>query len=280
LLAYLILNGRRCHSREILATLLWSDTSQERARNALRTTLWRLRRSLEPCGMPHGTYLIAEARGEVGLNWESDLWNDVIAFREAISPIVTRPTETFDNAGFVRLQSAISMYSGELLEGYYEDWILREREHLRELYLEALVTLMRGLSDQQNWDGALAFGLKVLAEDPLRESIHREVMRLHLRLGQRALALRQYERYACILKDELGVEPMEETRALYARIVSGPVRDGPVRDGPALKPPRPDPNHADVEQALRNIEDALATMREASETLLRAVRATSMPPRA
>ena len=109
---------------------------------------------------------------------------------------------------------------GDLLEGFYDDWALRERERLRMLYLDCLGTLLRRHSETGALEPALRCGRQILALDPLREDIHREVIRLHVRNGHRALALQQYESCRAALEEELGVEPMEETRALCAELLS------------------------------------------------------------
>jgi len=67
---------------------------------------------------------------------------------------------------------------------------------------------------------SLTCGQRILYYDPLREEIHREMMRLYVEGGQRAQAVRQYEICREILATELGIPPMEETQALYAQIIS------------------------------------------------------------
>jgi DNA-binding SARP family transcriptional activator len=80
---------------------------------------------------------------------------------------------------------------------------------------------MRYYRHQRAYEESLARGQQILQLDPLREEIHRAVMRLYEESGQRALAVRQYEACRKILVTELGVPPMEETQVLYAQIVRG-----------------------------------------------------------
>jgi DNA-binding SARP family transcriptional activator len=204
LLAWLLLNRRKAHARETLAAIFWGEQTEARARSCLSTALWRLRQVLEPDGVPRGTYLIAQP-SVVGFNCDSDYWLDVAAFE--------------DGAGRGS-EEAVACYTGDLLEGFYDDWALRERERLRMLYLDCLGRLLHRHSATGALDRALDCGRQILALDPLREDVHREVIRLHVRSGQRALALQQYDSCRTALEEELGVEPMEETRALCADLIT------------------------------------------------------------
>ena len=251
LLAYLVLHRRRPHAREVLTGLFWGDHPETRARSCLSTALWRLRRVLEPPGVTRGTYLVTSRIGEVGFNCDSEHWVDVSAFEQGIQ---RRPVQDWSG-----VESAISHYTGDLLEGFYEDWALRERERLRILYLEALGRLLRHHSESDALEAALACGQRILEVDPLREEIHRELIRLHLRSGHRAHALRQYQTCRELLASELGIEPMEETRALYDEILSE------ARPHAGRPPPA-------AEELLPPLRSAAAGLDEARLQLTRAIR--------
>lgn len=218
LFAYLLLQPHRAQPREVLADTLWSERSQERARSCLSTALWRLRRILEPEGTPTGTYLIAAPNGEISFNWESDHWLDVSAFETKARQGLARPIEILTGAEAQHLEEALQLYTGELLEGFYSDWALRERERLRGLYLNTLAHLMRFYQQQGQFDKSLLYGQKILELDPLREEVHRDMMRLYAANGQRPLAIRQYQACCELLAEELGISAMEETQALYAQL--------------------------------------------------------------
>lgn len=246
LLAFLVLHRQRTHPRDILATLFWGDQSEERARNCLSTALWRLRRILEPSGVSKGTYLLTTNPGEVGFNRESDHWLDVAVFEEQVTRILAKPVQDLRPEDVNNLNKALSLYTSELLEGFYDDWALRERERLRSLHLKSLMWLLGYWRNARAFEESLNCGLRVLNLDPLREEIHREVIRLYMAQGQRTMAIRQYQICCRILDEELGVSPMEETQALYAEIVNAPHRDqdylslGPTPDptiGPKASPP-------------------------------------------
>lgn len=218
LLAYLLLHRHRCHPREVLTALFWSEYSEEQARGCLSTALWRLRRSLEPPDSPRAAYLITTPAGHVGFNSESDYWLDVEAFEQSASRILGQPSQTIDAADAEELERALQLHKADLLEGFYDDWVLRERERLRSLRLTCLVRLLQYYRHHRAYEQSLACGQQILNYDPLREEIHREMMRIYLESGQRTLALRQYEICAKVLSDELSIPPMEETQRLYAEI--------------------------------------------------------------
>ncbi len=217
-LAYLVIHRHRTYPRETLAGLFWGEHSQERARSCMNTTLWRLRRALEPEGIPGGTYLVSIPPGEVGFNQASQYWLDTAVFEEQISRILKQPYQAVEESQAQELETILSLYQGDLLDGFYDDWVLHEREHLRNLYLRGLVFLLHFHKYHRLYEKGLEYGQRILEMDPLREEIHREMIRLYLDSGQRSLAARQYEICRATLGRELGIPPMEETQALYAQI--------------------------------------------------------------
>jgi DNA-binding SARP family transcriptional activator len=219
LLCFLLLNRARAHPRERLAALFWGDHSESRARSCLNTALWRLRQVLEPNPARRGAYLLTTPAGEVGFNTESDYWLDVAAFEDACQRCLVSPVKAMGRADVETLEQAIGLYGGDLLEGLYEDWALRERERLQRLHLNSLGRLMHYHAIHGAYEAGLAYGRRILERDPLREKIHRDMMRLYLASGQRALAVRQYRLCYEVLEGEMGIPPMEETQALYRQIV-------------------------------------------------------------
>lgn len=274
LLAFLLLHRERCQSRDVLACLRWGDQPQEQARNALNTALWRLRRALEPDGTPRGTYLVTLPSGEIGFNWQSEPWVDLVIFETGAAQTLAVPPPRMTAAHAAELESVLPLYDGELLEGFYDDWALRERERMRSLYLDSLAHLMDyyELSDQYN--AALAAGQKILAIDPLREEVHRHLMRIYLRNGQRALAIRQYHTCCAVLESELDLPPMDETEALYRQMAPG-TRDMSER-GPL---PRSGARHATnaanqltLTQAVQQLSLAMQTFEDSRLHLQQAMR--------
>lgn len=219
ILAYLLLQRYKVHSREALADIFWGEFSQEKAHASLNTALWKLKKVLEPAGIPAGTYLKLTNSGGVSFNRESPYWLDVEIFEDAINGILASSLESVEETNVVDLEKALKLYKGDLLEGCYKDWALRERERLHTLYLKGLIFLLQFYRMRRTYEKAISYGQKILEWDPLREEIHREIMKLYVVNGQRPLALRQYEVCRSMLNKELGISPSKDTRLLHTQIL-------------------------------------------------------------
>jgi ABC-type oligopeptide transport system substrate-binding subunit/DNA-binding SARP family transcriptional activator len=215
LLAYLALHRQRPQPRERLADLSWGDRPERRARRSLATALWHIRRCL-----PDENLLLSDVHS-AQIDPEADVWLDVEEFESLVS-----------RRDMSCLESALALYRGDFMDGFYDDWVLNERYRLETLFSEALALLMTGLESQEEHDDALAIALRLLQRDPLREDAHRLAMRVFCRLGQRNAALEQYRRCQQIVQRELGAEPMLETTELHQAILDGHFEVGPA--APAL----------------------------------------------
>lgn len=261
LLAYLVLYRDRAHSRDMLASMLWGDYSQARARNCLNTTLWRLRRILEPHGIPAGTYLLTVPAGELAFNLESQFWLDVAEFESRVAKITALPVEKVSLQDVYLLEDTVHLYKGDLLEGHYCEWALRERERLRLIYLDAMFYLMRFYCLQNNASKAIGYGQKIIAFDPLREDVHRQMIRLYLQNGQRSLAVRQYRLCEAVLRDELAIQPMRETQLLFEQVLSAE----PVLPASSSNDP------SEVDAAVRRLQSAIVEINHAQRELQKAL---------
>lgn len=217
LFAFLALNHGRSHSRSTLVGRFWGESPESVARKNLRTDIWRIRTVLEPAGVEPGSCLAVSQDG-VALASSADHWLDIHEFEETLDQAGTgEPGEA--QAGLLR--HAVELYRGDLLDGVYDDWVIFERERLRLRYLDALDRLIRHHDARGEWTEAAAFAQRLLANDPLREHVHRAVIRCNLALGDRAGALRQFDTCARLLRQELEVEPSAETLALAAEARGG-----------------------------------------------------------
>jgi DNA-binding SARP family transcriptional activator len=278
LLGYLTLFRHRFHAREVIAGLFWGESSENRARSSLSTTLCRLRKVLEPGSIPSGAYLVTAPTGEIGFNHKSDHWIDVEIFEDRIKPILTKSYESLTKIEVSQLESTVNLYNGELMEGFYDEWALRERERLRSLFVKGQVHLLHHYSHHAAWDKGLTCAQNILDLEPLHEEIHREMMRLYFKNGQRALALKQYETCRDTLASELEVSPMEETQILYAQISQN--------TGRILPPSGPQLNlisaHKLLVQLKRNIHDfekSTEMLRRSAKNLEGAFRGTKTEDR-
>ena len=200
LLAYLLLHRDAPQPRQRLAFLLWPGSTEGQAQTNLRKVLHNLRHAL-----PDADRLI-----EIGprtLRWRTEvpLWLDVEEFERAV-------------AGD-RLEEAVEIYGGELLEGRYDEWLAGDRERLAGLHADALERLTRRHEQHQRWPEAIRCAERLVARDPLREESHRLLIRLCQASGDRARAVRAYHVCAATLERELGIDPAPQTRAVYESLV-------------------------------------------------------------
>lgn len=261
LLAYLLLTPYRYHSREALMARFWEESPPKQARSCLRTALWRLRQILEPDDIPKGTYLLTTPAGEVGFNWDGEYWLDVVIFEKTVETLTRKPIEMTETADTQRLEATLALCTGDLLEGIYEDWALRERERLRQFYMDGLERLMLIYKHRQAYKQSLACGQQILDHDPLRESVHRELMRVYWEAGQPAKAVQQYQLCQKILAQELKIVPMAETQALHTQIIN------------ATKPQKTEQiilSPTNFQQAMQQLQLALEESQKAQEHLRQA----------
>jgi DNA-binding SARP family transcriptional activator len=263
LLAYLLIQRHRIHSREALAGIFWGEHTQAKSHGSLNTALWKLKKLLEPEGIPSGTYLINGHSHEVGFNRNSQYWLDVEVFEEKTNYLLTSDWQTVNEFHVHELRKSLDFYKGEPLEGFYQDWALHERERLRALYLKSLIYLLHYYGFHRMYEEALAYGQQILDLNCLREEIHREMMRFYVENGQRTLALQQYEICRATLAKELGISPMEDTQALYTQIFAGADKSGSLINSN---------EEINLDQALRQIKEASQTIDLAKEQIQQAYR--------
>lgn len=232
--AYLILHADDAQRRSRLAFQFWPDSTEAAARNRLRHALYVIRRAL-PNVQDENDWLLT---GQDTVRWNpaAPASIDVIQFRDALAFLSQPPSDEPEEARIARVEEAIDLYRGELLEGWYEDWVLAERETLRRKLFEALEWLAGAYERRGDGARAVAAATRLLARDRLREESYRLLMGLHARLGDRPSAIRQYDLCKQILARELEVEPAVETRRLYEAIRAGQIPVSPVVEQPAPDP--------------------------------------------
>lgn len=212
LLAFLVINRNRAHSRDLLAGTFWPQLPDARARRRLSQALWHVRASVRRLEEPTEPLVLASGN-MVRFNPGVDLWLDVEQFEQcvekAISCTVIGPADKV-----ALLQSATRLYRGDLLDGFYDDWVSLDRERLRESFLKALSVLTDLLVGRGDYEAALVHAHALTQYEPFREEAHQRVMRLMVLLGRHAEALRQYERCRRVLAEELGARPSQLTEDL------------------------------------------------------------------
>jgi len=201
-LAFLALRRRVC--RTVVAGTLWPEVTEEHARGSLRTTLWKLPREEPPLIGSRGDTLLITPGLRVDVH---DLAHTALGMAESGggSPSHGEPP--------------LGLLTGEdLLPGWDEDWVLVERERLRQLRLHALDALAEALTREGKRALAMEAAWASVRAEPLRESAHRAVIAAHLAEGNIGEAVRHYDAFRKLLQEELGVEPSPQlTRMLPVR---------------------------------------------------------------
>jgi DNA-binding SARP family transcriptional activator len=195
--------------RQLAANSLWADGTEARAAGCLRSALWRVRLLGAPLIIAKNDYLYVAPSVQVDV-------------REARSfaTSLTQETTSFDPA------TARGLLARDVLPHWYDEWLLLEQEQFRTLRLHALEIAAVRLAERDLFLQALEMGLAAVAADPLRESAHRTIMRIHLMEGNYSEALREFNLYAEVARRDLGVEPSPEMEGLLDR---GQRRPAPSR---------------------------------------------------
>jgi WD40 repeat protein/DNA-binding SARP family transcriptional activator len=229
LLAYLALETGRSHSRHTLAGLLWPDLPERQSLDNVRVTLYRLRQALDAAQPGLSDQVFTITRQSVQLN-DAPVRIDVADFDACLDGVTEHaPNQLSGNGPLIaQLARAVDLYQGELLAGFsladaptYEEWLLLRREQLSARALFALKLLADAYEAQGDWAQAHTYAARLLELDPYGEASRRQVMRILARRGLPDQALTQYATLRRLLRDELGVEPNEQTVALYEQIRSG-----------------------------------------------------------
>jgi len=223
LLAYLCLEVDGAHRREKLAGLLWPDYPESAARTNLRNALANLRRAIgdrqkntDPEAAQNFLHI---SRKTLQFNVNSDSWVDVLAFLSTVEK--SQPT-------VAELEAAVACCRDEFMVGFslpnsslFEEWLLFQRERFNRLAFDSLYRLVEVYSTQGEYKRALGHAWGLVSLDPLSESAQQLLIRLLAYNDQPNKALLQYETYANLLADEIGVEPLEKTTDLYLQIKDG-----------------------------------------------------------
>lgn len=219
-LKYLVTHHEHPIGKEVLMDLFWPDAQPDSARNNLNVAIYSLRQALHQARTDFSHVLFQDDC--YLLNPELRIWVDVEVFMQHCSAAQRLEQQKQSALAMHEYQAAEVLYQGEFLEeDRYEDWLLPQRQHLQETYLNLLDRLSRYYLNQGAHSACVAVCGKMLAVDPGWEEAHRRLMRCYSRQGQRHLALRQYHLCLETLKAELDVSPTSATMALYEQIRQG-----------------------------------------------------------
>jgi predicted ATPase/DNA-binding SARP family transcriptional activator len=199
LFAYLTLTAGTSHRREKLAGMFWPDATEEKARAYLRHELWRIRKAFPP--QSKVDYLVADDIS-ICFDASAEYWLD--------AAILDKVNE---NAATEELINALSVFQGEFLPGFYDDWVTQEREHLQAIYEQKMAWLLELLEGEKRWSDILEWAEQWISFGQTPEAAYRYLMIAYDAIGDRAMVASTYKRCVQALR-ELDLEPSEQTRAL------------------------------------------------------------------
>lgn len=225
LFAYLLLYHQQLHDREKLASLFWSELRTSQSKRNLRQTLWQLQSALNRHQKRSSVFHIEHH--QIGIDPNAQLWLDVMLFDQTVSAVNKIQGTALTVNQVEQIENAVHLYTGDLLEGWYCDWCIYERERYQMYYLALLDKLTEYHEFHGQYDMALDYGHTVLKYDRARERTHRQLMRLQYLAGHRTQALHQYDACVTALAEELGVPPAQSTIALYDQICADRVLANP-----------------------------------------------------
>jgi DNA-binding SARP family transcriptional activator/TolB-like protein len=215
-LAYLALTPGRRESRDRLASLLWSNRGEEQARHSLVQSTAVVRKALGDVDKA----VVQSEPASIAVDWS--LFDvDVLDFLDLI-----------EDGSLESLQEAVDHYTDDFLPGFelrsegFDEWILRERDRLRAIAVDAYYRLTSLYAQADDWDAVIDIAGRTLRLDALREDAHRLLMRAYAQTGQRALALQQYKTLVTVLDSEFQVTPDAETETLIDDIKNGRISNG------------------------------------------------------
>ena len=220
LFAYLVLHPHTAYRREMLAGLIWPDANESNARSNLRHALWRIRKAL---GDPLGPEVFPSDDLTVAFEPPTECWIDANLINGKANIATAQAA----------LKEAASAYQGEPLPGFYDDWITLERERLQLAFEHKMELLLQQLSQAQRWADTIEWAEHWIKFGTAPEPAFRALMTAHAKMGLRAKVKEDYTRCVEALEREFGVEPSEETQALYQQLRSTRPLGTPAQARPA-----------------------------------------------
>jgi DNA-binding SARP family transcriptional activator len=249
LLGYLFIFRNRPHPREILASLFWENYNTPHSKKCLRQSLWLLQGALD---QPDSSPLLVLEDEWVRINPEASYWLDVDQFESIYTRYLDVPSSSLNSEDLQQLHLAAGLYQGNLLEGFYSDWCIFERERLQNQYILLLDKLIQCCEFHRAYESGLEYAKGILRLNRSYEHAHYGMMRLYFLSGRRSEAVRQYEQCAQALQEELDVHPSRRTRALYELILSDRIDSSLA----ALPPPSSYRAQSSTEESLPTLDKA------------------------
>jgi DNA-binding SARP family transcriptional activator/Tfp pilus assembly protein PilF len=252
--------GRRM-TRDEVVELFWPESDTDAAATNLRSTVYAMRRALEPSGPAPAGEVVFGDHDSVWLGAAPTLWTDCADFEQLVAEAWRSPDP------LPLLEQASRLYAGDYLpDDLYEDWALERRDALKRMWTELQFGLAQALEARADVNAALQALERLLQADPCDERGAREQMKLLTRDGRRPEAVRVYQRLVQSLREDLDVGPSAETLELLRQITAGEVVGAPAVPASAFRCAYPFPvptELVDRKAELATLEEVVAAGRTA-----------------
>ena len=215
LLAWLILHPGRFYTRDFLAELLWPEDPPDSSQDRFRHTLVEIRRLLEPTPELRGVALTIDRNG-VKLN-QGAITSDAEEFQQALDGALSSDNSVSRLASLIE---AIRVYKGDLLPGFYEDWIVHERIRLSDEFITSLCQAALLLAQAGDTIQGIQLAKRAVGIDPLHEEAHRVLMRIYSWLNRPSDIESQYRTMVRELKSQMDTEPTEMSQRLLKELTA------------------------------------------------------------
>ena len=240
LFAYLVTEQGRPVPRDELAEALWGDAPPATWDKALTVIVSKLR-GLLANGGGDATATLTSAFGCYRLALPEGTWVDVLeaaqAKQEAEQALAADDLEETRSAA----SRAVALLRRPFLPGEDAPWVEQKRRELAEVHVRALNLLAEASLRLGDAEEAAKWAEQTVAAEPFRETGYRRLMEAHAAAGNRAEALRVYERCRRLLADELGTYPSPETESFYRELLEVPTAQASDESVAVSPPPPPSP---------------------------------------
>ncbi len=219
---YLVTRAGRRAAKDVLLDLFWPGEDTDRASHKLHIAISALRQALsetKSIGLEHDQFFLFED-GHYCLHPAINVYLDADEFTARCRTGERLARDNHIPEAIAEYEAALALYRGDFLtEDLYADWAIADRARLEETYLTLLGHLAEHYLGQVHYTESISCCRQILAKDSFREDAYRQLMLCYSRMGRRNQALCEFHACEQVLRRELGVRPMQETVALYERIV-------------------------------------------------------------
>jgi DNA-binding SARP family transcriptional activator len=218
LASFLFTYPDRSHRREKLAELFWPGLDAERARRAMNSAIWRLRKLLATQPESAAGQNLQTLGNETILKNAPWLDVDIWSLQSLAAPVLKDPAAPLEPQRLAAITAILHRYEGPFLDGDEGDWILEERERLHSIFLRTTTIAVRSLGLAGRFHEGISLARHALRFDPFREELMRCLLVLLALDEQRCEAIRSYQQWSKLLKSELNIAPLPATRRVIEEI--------------------------------------------------------------